>query len=304
MKSKTFVEKFTLTALLILFMPLVLVLADMGAIVPVETVSIDEPAQRAIIGFDGFEEVLILQTEIEISKSSRVLRFIPLPSKPEIKPGSNSSFKELKKIISSHNLKYFMRYKSISSAPGGSSINIVIRKTIGAHNITVAYFNSFEDFVLFIKKEMHGWKMFYDIENNYDLRDIVNHYLKNNIKYFVFDIVNVDKKSIIAPVVYKFQTRSLYYPLVATNILKSYGTIELFIFSETGRYYLSSAYGFIPSTTARVKSEEFKKIDPILFNILGENAILQAFKYKGKLHFENDINESSCITEININGNK
>ncbi len=293
MKIKSFLFSFAF-----LFMNIFYLHADMGAIVPIKSVSLDEPAQRAVIGFDGFEEILILQTELESTTSTKVLRFIPLPSKPSVKAGNKNIFENLKNILREHKLKYFIRYKSISNKQKEENVNIVLKKTIGSHNITVIHINSYEEFSSFINSNRSGFKMTYSLNENYDLRNIIEHYIKKKIMYFVFDTIDLTGNKTIDPVVYRFKTKKLYYPLVATNILKSYGTIELFIISETGRYYLTSSYRFVPSTTAVLNETELVKIDPVFKELLGKNAILQAFKYEGKLYFENDILESSWITEI------
>ncbi len=74
--------------------------ADMGMIIPVVDVTIKEPGQKAIIGFDGHEEILILGTDLEASESTKAVRFIPLPSKPEVPLGSSEAFRNLEDIFS------------------------------------------------------------------------------------------------------------------------------------------------------------------------------------------------------------
>ena len=58
--------------------------ADRGAITVVGNVDIEEPAQRAIIAHDGQNEIIILQTDVKASKETKVVEFMPLPSKPKV----------------------------------------------------------------------------------------------------------------------------------------------------------------------------------------------------------------------------
>ena len=284
-----------LVILILSFFPITL-FSDMGAIIPIESVNLDEPAQRAIIAYDGFEEMLILQTELKPSEPTEVLRFIPLPSLPEIKIASKKVFPELKKLVLKYNLQYVRQTKSL--IPSTEKVKIEIKKTIGAHNITIIKLTDTQGFIEWIKKYMKNLGYNYSFKNNRTYIDVLKHYINNKINYFVFDLVELKKQSSIDPIIYCFKSSKLYYPLVATNVLRSYGVIELFIFSETGRNYLSSLHGFMPSTTAIVNSGEMSKISPEFVNLLGKHAILQAFKYSGKLYFDRDINESSGIILI------
>ena len=77
---------FVLTALsLILLISFPSTLADMGGI-PVTSkpnVSIYEPGQKAIIAWNGTEEMLILSTDVNASEDTLALRILPLPSEPK-----------------------------------------------------------------------------------------------------------------------------------------------------------------------------------------------------------------------------
>jgi len=289
-----------ITILFVLFSTVLL--ADIGAIIPVETINLDEPAQRAIIAYDGFEEILILQTELKTSEATDVIRFIPLPSLPNVTATTKDIFSELQKLVKKYNLQYVRQTKSfIQSA---EKIRIEIKKTIGAHDITVIKANDSLEFVKWVQKFMKSHGYDYNITSNWDYIDIINHYINNDYNYFVFDLVNIKKQNSIQPIMYTFNSKTLYYPLVATNIIKSYGTIELFIFSENGRHYLSSVYGFLPSTTAIVDSKEMSRLSPKIAELLGKHAILQAFKYNGKLFFNKDIDENSGLIIIKAGTNQ
>ena len=58
--------------------------ADGGLIplIPTTDVSIYGPGQKAIIAWNGEEEILILSTDVYTSEDSPVLRIVPLPSNP------------------------------------------------------------------------------------------------------------------------------------------------------------------------------------------------------------------------------
>ena len=76
-----------------------LVYADRGGLPIVPGVSIYEPGQKAIVAWNGNEEILILSTDVRASEQTMVLEILPLPSKPEIGGGSFQSFQEIQDMI-------------------------------------------------------------------------------------------------------------------------------------------------------------------------------------------------------------
>ena len=61
--------------------------ADRGSIPFKEGVKIFEPNQRALLAWNGEEEILLLSTDLVASESTMVLEVLPLPSEPEVKKG-------------------------------------------------------------------------------------------------------------------------------------------------------------------------------------------------------------------------
>lgn len=81
--------------------------ADMG-VVPPGNVSVYEPGQKAIIAWNGEEEVLILSTDVRGSESSWAVELLPLPSCPEEpKAGRFDSFVGIQNLLNDQmRLKY------------------------------------------------------------------------------------------------------------------------------------------------------------------------------------------------------
>src|SRR5512136_569978 len=73
--------------------------ADMGAITPVSDVRLSEPGQKAIILFNGGEEVLILATDLVATGPTPVLRFIPFPAQPEAGEAPQGCFDQVRKLV-------------------------------------------------------------------------------------------------------------------------------------------------------------------------------------------------------------
>ncbi len=275
--------------------------SDMGAIVPDEAVELTEPAQRAIIAYDGFSEILILSTDFDTSSDTKAVRFIPFPSKASIKEGNKETFKNLKTLVKKYNLHYLTFYRS--GEPKKEGIEIVSNQTLGPHKIVQVKVNDFSDFVKWVKelfkKEGISKEGFTEKE-----QDIIVHYLKKGVNYFVFDIVNLSNGiNPITPLVYKFDTSYFYYPLVTSSAFPGTGSIELFIFSNYGEILEKAAFSPMPhpwrrSETAIVNWEDMEMIDPDIAKLMGEHAIFGAIKYKGTYDVKYDIWLNTSIYQL------
>jgi len=187
--------------------------ADMGSI-RLDLAKISEDAQKAIIMHNGREEVLILGTEFKSDKSVEILRFIPLPSEPEVTTAENDSFEELNGLLQKRRI-YFKQY----SKGGGSDLSPVevrLSQKIGSHDVTVVKVNNAEDFKnwvenFFKQKNVNELTLYKQLDN---INLIVNDYVKRGFIYFVFDVVELkEEKRFINPLVMKFKSEKLYYPL-------------------------------------------------------------------------------------------
>ncbi len=259
--------------------------ADMGAIVPVESVKVSEPAQKAIIAHDGFEEILILSTDLKVSKNSKIVRFIPFPSKPNISILNKNCFKNLEKIIKKYNISFVVQYKS--ALKKNKEFKVEFYKKIGAHEINLLYVENLSKFIKWIEKYFNKLG-FRNKKLSEKEISIINKYIKNGFKYFVFDVVSLDKEvKTVSPVLYNFKSRYLYYPLITSNLMSSNGKIILFILSENGDIMLN--YPWQKSTTAILNESDMHSIAPNIVKLLGKHSILQVFRYSGKLTFSEDI---------------
>jgi hypothetical protein len=283
--------------------------ADMGAIVPVADVRLDEPGQKAIIGHDGFEEVLVLATDFRATDQTKVLRFIPLPAEPDVDLAPQDCFARLATVVGAHNLRYLVRYRG-GQPKEGAPVEIRSQKRIGAHDVTVVR----------VKDATHfsTWANNFFKERGLPQRELteeeaalVADYVSRGMPFFVFDLVELgpDTRS-VAPLVYRFPTKHMYYPLKTSNLFGGEGRIDLFVFSDRGGLephggdpyqgyrYPGEAHesrkrhrvpSFMDSTTAIITAKEMNTICPALGELLGARAVLHAFKYEGKLSFEDDI---------------
>ena len=91
---------FTLSSLLILA-GAGLAQADRGAIPFRPEVTIFEPTQRALIAWNGEEEILILSTDLRASRATKVLEVMPFPAEPQVTKGDVGVFRRAVRLINS-----------------------------------------------------------------------------------------------------------------------------------------------------------------------------------------------------------
>jgi hypothetical protein len=260
--------------------------ADMGAIVPAGEVQLSEPGQKAIILFNGQEEVLILATDLAATGQTQALRFIPLPAEPQVTLAAKDCFKKAAKLVKKHQLKYLLQHKGGSGT--GQAVEVLQQKRIGAHDVTVVKINDPDHFQQWVSGFFKSKGL--PVKEGFDgIREVVKWYLDQGIAYFVFDLVEIKKQDeFIAPLQYRFQTEKLYYPLRTSNIFGGQGRIDLLFFAPCAWRYIRQ--GFIASTSARVKACDLKGVYGKSKDFFGKQPVtLQAFKYEGALQFDGDL---------------
>jgi len=219
--------------ILILLIPS-LVSANKGMIVvgPRE-VSLQESGQNAIVAWNGDEEVIILSTDAKSSESTLVLEVLPLPSNPtKVEEGNFDSFIKLTEIVNKkvRAIREQME-ETFSKQAIALGIEITFHKKIGAHDITVVKVNDLDYFINWVKNFTTS-KGFEYTEISPEFKNTVANYLNRNIKFFVFDVLEVGKdRQSIKPLVYRFKTDFLYYPLEITATSDAgWSTSEINIF--------------------------------------------------------------------------
>jgi len=275
------------------------VFADRGMIpITRPDVSIYEPGQKAIIGWNGETEIMILAVDAYADTECKVLEILPLPTEPAIDSGSFKSFEDVQKLIMEHAPRMMPAYKGRAETLQPPGVELLFHKKIGPHNITCVKaldYNEFVDWALdFIKKQGIDTIPFPD-----ELSHIMWEYMRNNIHYFVFDVVELSKETkSIVPLVYKFQSPYLYFPLNISRLAKGVTNIQLFLLTryipwapslEPFRIGKYTMYGTrrgmtrseLPDIIFEVDRTELKTIHPLFPKLLRGTVYLTALEFEG-----------------------
>jgi len=271
-----------------------LVYADRG-MVPVEPeVSVYEPGQKAILAWNGHEEVMILSTDVTSSQETLVVEILPLPSKPAVEAASFQSFEEIQRYIWDEGLNMFM-YDTEGKARSGS-VEIVFHEQIGAHNITVVTASVTSELNSWMENFLKSSGVEYDVSLG-SFESVIEDYMERGFRYYVLDLITVssEEKS-VDPILYKFNSDFLYYPLVITSPLSGPTEITLFVLTEDkideDYLHFQKASYIVPSGSWKpiefvLSKGDLSKIDLRIGEIFQHKAWLTVLKYNGQASWLN-----------------
>ena len=302
--------------------------ADRGMIRSVKRVNVEEPAQRAIIAYNGAQELLILQTDVRAAEETTIVEFMPLPSKPEVSLAPEGCFAELAKIVQTHRMSYRSRRggKDRHDA-GGAAVTVVVAAQLGPHAVTVVEVKDADAFVTWVKRFFREQDLG-EPDLSGQLRAVVSDYLNRKIRFFAFDVVTMSpEKKTVRPLAYSFESDRLYYPLKVTNLYGGEGVVELFVIipdafdahrlrdpafiriqpgSIRGGAELTGpereklmrraavahrrSRGTMRSNTVALKADEVRRLHADVPDLMwGAGARMIAVRYEGALRFDADV---------------
>jgi len=266
------------------------VYADRGMIPVDPEVSVYEPGQKAILAWNGHEEVMILSTDITSSQETLVVEILPLPSKPTVAAASFQSFEEIQRLIWNEGLNMFWYDKEGQARSG--SVEVVFHEVIGAHNITVVTASVTSELATWMQDFLENSGVEYAVSLG-SFESVVEDYMDRGFCYYVLDLITVssEEKS-VDPILYKFSSDFLYYPLLITSPVGGDTEITLFVLTDDTIElvdYFSFQKAYYRTLTGNWKPIEFvlskgdlSKIDLRIGEIFQHQAWLTVLKFNGK----------------------
>jgi hypothetical protein len=296
----------------VLFLPSVSAgLADRG-MVPVEpSVSVYEPGQKAIIAWNGQEEILILSTDVTAAGETLVLEIMPLPSNPKkIEKASFESFVTIQNLLG-------MNARAVLGGNYGpestKSVEVTFHERIGAHDITVVKAGDASELTTWAEDFLESNNITQGISLE-KFESVIEDYMARGFRFFVLDIIQMsaDQKS-VEPILYQFETSFLYYPLKISSPISGNTKITLFLltngkiesdlvfapYSPIRQAYYRSSSQWKPIALNLTKGQ-LSIIDLRIGEMFPNGAWLTAMEYEGPLSgLTSDfvISEASIIAE-------
>src|SRR5208337_832246 len=250
--------------------------ADGGAIPFKRRVQVFEPNQRAMIAWNGVEEILLLSTDMRASENTRVLEVLPLPSEPVVKKGDVETFRKANTLINRKIRKAPAKARGGGGRGGGGGARpageVTFHKKIGAHDISVTHVLDTEGFIEWVEKYLRSA----GVENPAiptALKKAIGGYLGEGVTWFVFYVVSLDEVlSTGEAIQYRFKTKFLYYPMKVTQTAVGHTTVDLLVLSPR----LLDEFTGIPSYQVHLRhepvsitSQELRSLNPDMDALLG-----------------------------------
>ncbi len=245
-----------------------------------------EPGQRAIVLWNGEEEILLLSTEIRTSQPVSILEVIPLPAEPTVELGDFESFQKMQQLVVD---KTMWKVASGGGVPGqrapADAARITFHERMGAHDLSVVQVLDRDHFVDWVKAFLAKRGA-----NQADVRpefvEVIDNYLTRNFDWFVFDVIETgDTLRTRQPVQYRFRTDSLYYPLEISSLETGKTSIDLLL--VTGNKLES--YGVVQASVKRYPHftatlDEIHEVSPQWAKMMDVPVLtLQQVRIRGKL---------------------
>jgi len=272
--------------------------ADRASIPFKPHVKIFEPNQRALIAWNGQEEILLLTTDLKASEPTKVLEVIPLPAEPVVKKGDLEVFRKATALINSKIKRRFAGTK-LRGARGRTEMppagQVAFHERIGAHDISVTRVLRGDGFINWVERYLKANA----VENpviSEALKEVVEEYIEEGFVWFVFDVISLDTEPKTNEAIqYRFKTDFLYYPVKITRTEEGDTVINLLILTPE----LLKDFPGIPIERVRLSHEpvsltssELRSLSEEMDELLGhrENIRLRIWEIRGRLsEFKKDL---------------
>ena len=215
-----------------------------------------EPAQNAVIAWNGREEILVLSTDLSATRPTKVLEVLPLPSEPVVTKGDGALFAKFNNLILSELRTNWYSGKGPDGSREGaaSAAEVTFHEKIGAHDISVVHVldsGYFAEWIAnFLKKNGAGPQKISPV-----LLATIEQYLLDGHHWFVFDVVELGRQTKTNDAIqYRFATDKFYYPLRISNTDSGNTNIQLVAVTENG---LSRFFG-LPQEKIRQRHRQLR----------------------------------------------
>ncbi len=295
-------NRFGLLAVVSLILVPQVATADCGGIPFKARVAVFEPDQRAVIAFNGKEEILILCADLRVSEPTKILQVLPLPSEPKVTKGDFQVFVKATNLINSKLPRPKFRAKAGMGGMGGGmgeaepqpAGEVTFHHKIGSHDLSVTHVLNHRGFLDWVEEYLR--KAGVDNPSIPEpMKAVVAEYLKDRFQWFVFDVVDVGNEVKTKEAIqYRFPTRSLYYPLRITRSEEGDTRVRLLVLSpELVRLPdLNGSQVRLAHEPIRITSKELRSLGSkdLTALIKGDHSMLRIWEITGPLSgFERDI---------------
>jgi hypothetical protein len=263
-------------------------LGDKGMIPILPDVSVHEPAQQAIVAWNGQEEILILATDVWADTQTTVLEVLPLPGMPRIEEAEFAAFEVVERIIRAHTPTRAMA-KALGTE--AKAVEVLFHERIGAHDLSVVRALDYQEFTHWVRDFLSRSRIRLE-KFPEELESMIAGYLKRGCPYFVFDLIEVGiDPSSVKPILYRFSTPMLYYPMEITGLASGGSRVRLFLIAPGVPQLAGSTVPWqfrryrgprMEMVVIRLTEEELHQVHPLLPAFFPSLPYLTELSYEGE----------------------
>lgn len=230
-------------------------------------VTVFEPRQRALIAWNGKEEILLLSTDQRASQQSSVLEVIPLPARPTVRLGDFKTFELAQQLVVNKHMW--------ACAHGGAQAELIrgfkpagrieFEQKMGAHQLTVAQVLDRAQFIEFVQQHLRAKYGVQDAPIRPEFAAIIQGYLDDGFRWFAFDVIELGEANRSRePIEYRFASDTIFYPLRISRLEEGPTELDLLIFAPAGtrKFQGLPADTFKRAPVVDVTADDLRAIDP------------------------------------------
>ena len=253
--------------------------ADRGMMPFNPHVQIFEPTQRAMIAWNGVEQILLLSTDVHASESTMVLEVLPVPAEPKVKKGDLETFRRATDLINRKIQRPDLaKGRVLSEGAVVPSGEVTFHERIGAHDISVTHLLDAAGFITWVVNYLQTRGVKGDIVSP-EMMGLIEEYVADGFEWFVFDVISLGEKVVTnEPIQYRFNSDRLFYPMKITQTAAGSTSIELLILTPR----LLSRFTGLPIESIDLKHEpitidldELKMVDEDMYGMLADHQTLR-----------------------------
>jgi len=254
---------------------------DCGSIPFRPHVKIFEPNQRALIAWNGREEILVLSTDLSASEPTKVLEVIPLPSRPTVCRADVAIFR---RAIAEVNRKAVEEYRQgwptfgagvfgggpEETRPRPPAGKVTLHRRIGAVDISILQLLDGDRFVAWVERYLQSRRVRAPKLPG-PLKQVIAEYIHDGYSWFAFNVVALGPRTHTKQAVrYRFRSDKVYYPMRITRAESGWTDVSLVVLSPADRPAMDHE-GLSPTVLASytLQSHELERIDRRLLGFMG-----------------------------------
>jgi hypothetical protein len=241
-----------------------------------KSVRISEPSQKAVIAWDGRQEVMVLTTELESTAPARVLEVMPLPARPKVEKGDAQLFEKAMEVVrKAHPELRELRGKLYGARPGGEVVEV---KRIGPHEIHVVHVLDQGEFITWVEEYIRKTAKLPNPMIPETIKQSVREYLSEGYDWYVFDVIDVGKAKVNKDaLMYTFESDNLFYPLKISRSASGDTKIELILITHDKLTQFLGHKRIEWKSPVPVSSGEMDRLSPQIGAMMGHRPV--QFRY-------------------------